>query len=203
MIAPLISLVLGLQILNYMGTVPEIILKTFKEYPYLYSPTLEKQKDYVEWYANHEQGMLTVAHDHDALCGLVTGIPLEAVRVYVPQINELFRAHNLCVEDYYFCGDVIVLPAYQNQGICSKLFAAFEQQVKTWGYKGISLITSVREENHPLKPHNYKDAELIWQHYGFKKTPIIISDFNPTVIDEQGTVENRENFFVFWVKDLT
>ncbi len=202
MISMPIACILGMQILNFIHTAPEIILNTFKEYPYLHSPSLEEKKTYLTWFAENKEGILIVAHDQDELAGLITGIPMEAVKEYIPEIDELFKQNNLYLKDCYYCGDVIVLPGYQRQGLCSKMFSAFEQKVKALGYKTISLITSVREEDHPLKPAQYVDPGSIWQHYGFNKTSIIIKNMQPTVIDDLGAVEEQENSFVFWIKKL-
>lgn len=200
MVSLFINVVLGMQIMNYIDIVPEIILNTFKEYPYLHSPSLEEKKEYVSWFADHTEGMLIICQDKQKLAGFITGVPIQAVRDFVVDINSLFQKHGFNSDDYYYCGDVIVLPDYQKQGVCSTMFTLFEQQVESWGYKGITLITSIREENHPLKPKEYRDSESIWQHYGFEKTSIVIKNFQPTVIDAKGTVADRENSFAFWVK---
>lgn len=202
MIVPYICLLLGIQILNFVDSVPEIILSTFKEYPYLHSPSLQEKREYLGWFADNKEGMLVVALDQNTLAGFITGVPMRAAEEYIPEIDILFRENNFHVDDCYYCGDVIVLSGYQRQGLCSKMFSAFEQKVKKWGYKRISLITAVREENHPLKPAHYVDPGNIWQHYGFEKTGIIIKNMQPTVVDTLGTVAEQENSFVFWVKDL-
>lgn len=202
MVPIIISVALGMQILQFMSTVPEIILKTFKEYPYLHCPTLEEKKEYISWFAHHQEGILVVAHEQDIILGFITGIPMKPVIAYLPEMHDLLKMHKQDLTEYYYCGDVIVLPEYQKKGICSKMFSSFEQKVKTLGYKGICLITSIREENHPLRPKEYQDPEKIWHHYGFEETSIILKNFQPTVIDHLGTVENRENAFVFWVKNF-
>ncbi len=200
MIAPIISIVLGLSIMQYVPPVAEIILDTFKEYPYLHAPTLNEKKEYVAWFAHNNEGMIVLAQEDEQLCGFITGIPMSAVRDYVPTIDALFQEYGLTLNDYYYCGDVIVLPSHRKQKLCRAMFTMLEDRVKEWGFKGLALITAVRDENHPLKPKDYYDAGLIWEHYGFEKTTIVIDNVQPTVIDERGTVEDRGNSFVFWVK---
>ena len=200
MITPIITIVLGLSIMQYVPPVADIILNTFKEYPYLHAPTLEEKKEYVAWFAHDSEGMIVLAQEDQQLCGLITGIPMKAVKKYMPTIDTLFQGININSDDFYYCGDVIVVPTYRAQKLCSTMFSTFEDRVKAWGFKGLMLITSVREENHPLKPKEYRDASLIWQHYGFEKTSVIIHNVQPTVIDAQGTIQDEENSFVFWIK---
>jgi len=202
MVSFLINVILGMQIMNYMVIVPEIILNTFKEYPYLHSPTIEEKKDYIGWFARHKKSMLVVSTKDEKIAGFITGIPMKALRDYIPSIEDLCTKNSIKIKDCYYCGDVIVLPDFQKQGVCSALFSAFENKVASMGYKCISLITSVREADHPLKPKNYRDPEAIWEHYGFRKTSLVITNMQPTVIDAAGTVKDIENSFIFWVKEI-
>jgi hypothetical protein len=204
MITPVITILLSLQLYNFIDVVPEIMLKTFKEFPYLYSPTLQEDKEYFSWYAKHEKGMLVTAQHENDLAGFITGIPMNYLATmdffHGPEISAQFKKNNIDIDNYYYCGEIIVLPDFRENHICSKMFAEFESQVKAWGYEGICLITSDRENDHPLKPVNYLDSRLIWAHYGFTQSSIIIKNVQPTVIDTYGTVQELENGFIFWIK---
>lgn len=114
----------------------------------------------------------------------------------------MFEENNLKPSDYFHIGEVIVLPKYRNKGIGLKLYKKMEKKARRWGYKGISLCTVEREEDHPLKPLNYKGPDSFWEKLGFSKISLISKETWPTIMDEQGKVEEFENKLEWWVKEL-
>lgn len=193
----LITLYLGMQILGISEDLPLAWINTFKEYPYLFKATFEESKQYFEYFASHEQGAVFKATVKNNFAGFLTGVPLITIDDHCKGIIELFKNENLNPKNFYYLRDVIILPAYRNQGIMKILIAKFQEYAQSLGYKGICLVTSEREENHPLKPSNYRDIDEVWKHLGFTKTSIKMNYVWQTIIDEKGNSELRENTVVF------
>ncbi len=199
--SPLITILIGIQILGISNDIPLTWLNTFKQYPYLYKGTPEEAQQYFEYFASNAQGLVVHAKVDDNLAGFITGVPLLANERF-KGISSLFQTTNLDPTLSYYLSDAIVLASYRNKGVAKNLFRLLEEKVRSWGYKNICLATSEREENHPLKPSNYTNSDEVWKHLGYTKTSMKINHEWITIIDEKENAELRENVLVFWIKEL-
>ncbi len=195
----IITMYIGLQILNIPESILPGWLNIFKEYPILNQGTFEGVKDNFKKFSQEPHCTFLIAQTNDhTVIAIATGIPLLAYSYEA----ELFEKNNLDPSDFFHINDVIVLSQYQNKGIGSKLYKKLEKKARFWGYKKICLCTVERKEDHPLKPTNFKDPAIFWQRLGFSKTSLTIKESWPTIMDEQGTVEMHENTLTFWTKEL-
>jgi len=195
----LITLFLGIQLLEIPENIMPAWLTLFKEYPILNHGTSESVRSNLQYFSKEPHCAVLIAETDDhIMAGLATGIPLVAY----PYETELFQKSNLDPSDFYHINDLIVSPRYRKQGIASKLYKKLEKQVTSWGYTKICLCTIEHEDNHPLKPINFYDSTIFWQHQEFSKTSLKIKESWPTIIDEQGMVEMYEHTLVFWIKEL-
>ena len=135
--------------------------------------------------------------------GFLLGCPLLVRKNQFADALEFFKAAHIDPSHCYYYSDVIVVPAFQRQGVAKKLFTTLEQQVRKWGYQAVCLVSVERNKDHPLRPSNYDDTDTVWRHLGFIKSTIYTKDSWPTFIDLDGTVEMREHLLVFWIKELT
>jgi len=194
----IITAYLGLQIINIPEEALPGWLNIFKEYPILNQGTVEGVKDSFKKISEEPHSVFLIAKEDDhPVIGIATGIPL----AYLSEV-ELFEKNDLKLSDYFHINDVIVLPQYRKKGIGLKLYKKLEKNAGSWGYKALSLCTIEHEENHPLKPLDYKNPDLFWQRLGFVKTSLKTKESWPTIMDKQGKIGQYEHTLIWWIKEL-
>ena len=190
----LMTMLVGGQIAEMIPTIAQLRITSFKGYPYLYNGTLESEYEYLETYKNNEHAL--VVYGDDPRKGLMQGAPLTAI---FPSATPIFEAAQLNPEYFYYCEEII-LPL-DKMTLILQMFAAVEDQAKKWGYKNVCLITHKGQENHSLKPDNYQSVEPLFEKIGFIKTHLSMQDTYSTFCQD-GSVQQREHEFVFWIKKL-
>ena len=193
----LITLFLGAQLTGLSDALLPPWLAAFAEYPLLVKGNIEGGENYLQIFSKEEQSAVAMATIDDKLAGFLVGLPLDKY----PFSTELHDFNDVD-QPFYYLSDSVVLPAYRKQGIVEKLFHSLLEKVQSWNYKKMCIATVVREEDHPLKPEGYSH-DLIWQQLGFEKTSVQVKALWPTIVDQQGSVEERENTLEVLVRELT
>jgi GNAT superfamily N-acetyltransferase len=186
----------------YIETVSKLRIEAFKEYPYLYMGELDYERQYMRGYTKDDRAMIAIATCDGKLAGISTGIPLTSDSEIVSEAKIIFLNENIDIEDYYYYGELIILPEFKGKGILTKLLSAQDELIRSWGYKHACGLTVVREDNHPLKPAGYKSPYKIGERLGYKRTNIR-TQFDWPTIQSDGRVKNEKNILEFWIKDLT
>lgn len=196
----LITLFLGAQLLNFPDHFLPPWIALFKEYPILNHGTEEGVKNKFKEFSQEPHCAVIVAHENNQIItGLIAGIPLKAY----PNETELFQKNNLEPSHFYHINDLIIAPEYRKRGIATKLYKKLEKRVQQWGYKKMCLCIIEHKEDHPLKPLSYYDETHFWRHQGFVPTSIKIKESWPTLVDNEGTVDEMyEHTLVFFTKEL-
>jgi ribosomal protein S18 acetylase RimI-like enzyme len=196
-----ILLLVGLQLASMVTTISDWRVKNFKEYPYLYEGNNDYEKAYTKSYIDSLKSAVIVAYDEDEkLAGFLTCLPLIDDEEFLSTAKPVFLNAQLDPEKFYYCGEVIIEGNYRKQGIARKLFAKFEEHAKELGYDNGCFVTIEHPENHPLKPKDYEDPSIVWHHFGYEKTDIVVTAVYPT-IDGNG-FSDKENKLVFWIKKI-
>lgn len=195
----LFTLLVGAQCSSMLEDVGKIRIETFKDYPFLYEGNQELEQAYLKVYTNEESAIVKATVDGQ-LAGFITGVPLAIEANVSEKAAADFKQQNYNHEEFYYIGEVIVLPEYRKQKIGTALFEKIEQQAAQFGYENFCLVGIEHAENHPLKPDNYEDPEIFCQKMGYKKTEIKMPAKYPTICAD-GSVKEVENTFVFWVKE--
>ena len=196
-----VKLLKGKEARQYFNDLASFRLEYFREYPYLYEGSLEYEKKYLESYFNNENSILLVALDNNKIIALSTAIPLLSEYNILEGVKETFSNMCLKLEDFYYFGEIIVLPEYRKKGIASLLYNKQEEYAKTLGYRGVCLLVVLREQDHVLKPIDYEDSDQIWIHLGYRKTSAY-SYFEWPTIQPCGGSQNMSNKMVWWTKML-
>lgn len=192
----------GKDAAEYIDYVSQLRIDIFKEYPYLYEGELEYEKQYMHGYTTDKKSMIAVAKVNGELAGVSTGIPLISDSEIVADAKNVFAKQNVEVGDYYYYGEVIVLPKFRGHGITTKLYSEQNQLIQEWGFKHVCILTVVREENHSLKPKDYKSPDGMWKHLGFFRNDLTIDYHWPTIHPDK-SVKDVNNTLEFWTKNLS
>lgn len=195
----ILSLFIGAQCSEMINTVSDLRITMFKEYPYLYQGDKEYEKHYVKAYVQ-ERGMVIKAAVKEELAGVITGIPLVEDAETFPEAKQAFVQQGFIPEQFYYIGEVMVMPQFRKKGIAAALFNALEKQAQKWNYEKFCFVTIEHDKNHSLKPANYEDPAAVWRKLGYSKTSVTIPAKYPTICAD-GSVQEIENTFVFWVKN--
>jgi len=153
----------GAQVQDYLDQLAGLRPSIFREYPYLYDGQLDEERRYLSGYAG--KGQVLLALDAGRVVGAITGMPLaEESEPFV----EPFRVAGLEPEQFYYIGELLLLPAYRNLGWGSRLLARLEQLVAQQGrYASCCLATVARPSNHPLQPVGFVPIERFCQRHGY------------------------------------
>jgi hypothetical protein len=162
---------------------------------------LEYEKKYFSGYAKDDKATIAIAKVENQIVGIATGIPLISESDIVTDAQKVFSKQGIQLDDYYYCGEIIVLPQFRSLSLITKLSQAGSTLLKKWGFKHICMLTVIREENHPLKPKNYKSPDNLWAHLGFVRNHLTIGYHWPT-IQPDNTVVDTKNSLEFWTKNL-
>jgi len=171
----------GNEATNYIDLISNMRINTFKEYPYLYKGTYDYEKQYLQGFIKDEKSTIAIAMHNNKIIGISTGLPLESESDIVYEVKDIFYKNYILIENYYYYGEIIILPEYRGQGLAKKLYSAQDSLIKSWGFKNTCILTVRREENHPLKPINYPPQDKMWEHLGFIRTNLTTQYSWPTI----------------------
>lgn len=198
---PVIEILFDEEIQNYTDYIAHLRMEAFKPFPYLYAGNLEYERTYIRGYQFAKKAMLATANIDGNIVGISTGIPLNADSEIVSGAKEAFEKENINVEDYYYYGEIIILPEYRGLGLAKKLYEAQDIIVRRWGYRFTSILTVVREADHPLKPQSYQPTDKLWERLGFCWKGLEIAYHWPTIQADR-TVKEQKHSLEFWIKNL-
>lgn len=198
-----ITLYLGVDVLRFIDVVSKMRIEIFREFPYLYEGNLNYEMDYMVGYARHPEATLAVATTPAGeIVGVSTGIPLASDSPIVKEVKEAFDRRGIISGQYYYFGEVLVLPQYRGRHLVSRMYKAQEDFAASKGYQYASILTVIRDGDHPLKPRDYHSHDNMWQHLGFFRNNLNISFHWPT-IQPDARVVDEDNPMEFWVKNLS
>ncbi len=191
----------GGDIAGYVETLANLRISTFREYPYLYEGNVTYEKSYLKGYTENEKSTLLLAKVNGELAGVLTGLPLASQSDIVKDAQFIFESNGLISKDYYYLGEVIILPQYRRVAVIRKLFLAQLAQIKKWRYRSLCALVVERTDNHWLKPLDYKEPDKLWARAGFKKTNLSLTYHWPTFMPDN-SIKDSEHRLRFMVFDL-
>jgi GNAT superfamily N-acetyltransferase len=191
----------GKEILNWTEVAANFRLSEFKNFPYLYAGNMDIEIGYLNHYAEDERSIFVLVFCDNEIAGIATGISLSSIIDTFPGVIDEFKKNNVGYQDFYYCGEFIVVKKYRKLGITNILFLEEIQHMKACGYKKGCIITVDRENYHPLKPRDYEDTDGLWRKLGFTKTNIRTQIKWPTIMPN-GSVADAENSLTLWTCEI-
>jgi len=187
----------GSAVLEYLPQVAKLRITVFREYPYLYDGDLQYEEKYLKTYSASPGSVIVAAFDGDTVIGAATAVPMpdadEAVR-------KEFIAAGYNVNDWFYFGESVLLPAYRGQGIGVEFFHHREAHARDLGgFTYITFCGVVRPDDHPHKPADYMPLTIFWQRRGYQPLPNMTCYFSWKEINE---TEETAKPLSFWYKEL-
>jgi len=169
-------------------------LEIFEEYPYLYRGRREDELKYLGTYAATPDACVILACDGSSVVGAATGMPLIHEEA---QMLDAFAGTAYPLDEIYYIGELLFLPAYRNGGLGRKLLAHMESHIRSLGsYHMLTCATVERPDDHPLRPHNYIPITRFLARTGFVRLPAVTTNFK--WLETDGV--KRDHAMQFWMK---
>lgn len=186
----------GSEIEEVIEDLASLRITVFRAFPYLYEGSLEYEKKYLQTYINSPKSFLFAVFDHNEMVGATTCIPLSDE---TDDVKEPFIKAGMNIETIFYFGESILLPEYRGLGLGHRFFDEREAHVMSFGtYRTTCFCGVVREENHALKPENYKPLDEFWLKRGYNCQPKLQSYFDWLDI---GETESTTKPMVYWTKE--
>ncbi|WP_329743356.1 GNAT family N-acetyltransferase [Dyella sp. A6] len=154
----------GTEVADWCDAVAGLRIEVFRQFPYLYDGDAGYEKRYLTTYAQSANSLLVVALAGDHVVGASTGLPLsEAASAF----REPFSDQGIALDDVFYCGESLVIPAFRGQGLGHRFFDERERHARTLGKKWSAFVSVDRAEDDPRRPPDYRSNEPFWQRRGY------------------------------------
>jgi GNAT superfamily N-acetyltransferase len=175
----------------------ELRIAVFHDFPYLYEGSLDYEKEYLKIYSQAERSFLFAVYDGEKMVGATTCIPLSDE---TEEVRKPFETAGYDVRKIFYFGESILLKEYRGAGLGHRFFDEREAHAKSFGTYEIACFCAVeREDEHPLKPADYRPNDVFWNKRGYKKVPELQSTMRWLDI---GEAEETAKIMTFWMKGL-
>jgi GNAT superfamily N-acetyltransferase len=188
------ELSLGFEIAELIPQLGPLRIAVFHDFPYLYEGSLEYEQKYLQIYTQNPLSIAFCVFDGKELVGATTGMPLIAES---KEIQQPFLDRGLNMNEIFYFGESILLPAYRGQGIGHLFFDVREKHALENGFKVTAFCSVVRPEDHPLRPADYRPNNDFWKKRGYVEQTYCC---NMSWLDRNETQETEKEL-LFWTKE--
>lgn len=185
-----------MEIFPYLPELAYLRIELFREYPNLYDGDAEYEKEYLRTYVNCSESILVLAFDGTEVVGASTAIPLGFATLHA---QKPFLERQMPVQDFFYLGDSVLLPAYRGKGIYRRFFEEREAAARLFRAKFVAFCAVERRADDPRRPKNYQPLDKVWNHFGYVKHPELCSYFS---WKEIGAKEESVKPMIYWIKVL-
>jgi GNAT superfamily N-acetyltransferase len=190
------QLLTGSAVADSLADLASLRILIFQEFPYLYDGRREDELRYLKLYAEAPEAFVIIVTDSGKVVGAATGIPLrhEHQGLIVPFVGSAYS-----VDEIYYVGELLLYPAYRNQGLGLRLVTQIEDQVRSLGtYRYLTCATVVRSDDHPRRPTQNLPIDRFLARTGFRPLPGMTTEFSWR--ENDGVT--RTHPMKFWIKEL-
>ncbi len=187
----------GREIADVFDELAHLRITVFRDFPYLYSGTVDYEKTYLKTYVNPERSFLFAAFDGDQMVGATTCIPLsdETEEVQLPFLQARYDVSTI----FYF-GESILLPGYRGRGLGHRFFDEREAHAASFGDYELTCFCAVqRPDDHPQRPVDYQPLDGFWIKRGYQCAPELQSQFEWLDV---GEMTSTAKTMVYWLRPL-
>jgi GNAT superfamily N-acetyltransferase len=171
-------------------------IQIFREWPYLYDGTADYEEAYLHEFAQEPGSVLVIAEHEGNIVGAATASPITGQKA---EFREAVQARGLNVEQLFYFGESVLLPAYRGLGLGHAFFDAREAAARAAGAKIASFCAVVRPEGHQLKPPATRDLAPFWRSRGYAPVEGLVCNLDWKDVDQP---EETSHLMQFWMREL-
>ena len=188
----------GAEIDSAIPDLGELRITVFHDFPYLYEGNIDYEQEYLKIYSKSEKALLFAVYDGDEMVGATTCIPLTDE---APEVRKPFEEAGFDIDSIFYFGESILLRQYRGLGLGHRFFDEREKHARSLGSFEMCCFCAVeRDDNHPLKPTDYRPNDTFWLKRGYKKEPSLQSFMEwPDIGEDHSTAKKM----IFWTKKLS
>ena len=179
----------GADMVEWFDDVARLRAEVFRAFPYLYEGDAEYEKHYLATYARSAGSVLVV--------GASTGLPLGEAE---PAFQAPFLDRGIPVEEVFYCGESVLLPAFRGQGLGHRFFDEREAHARSLGgIRWTSFASVNRASDDPRRPAHYRGNDVVWTRRGYTRQP----DMQVSLPWKQlGEAHESEQTLTMWLRPL-
>lgn len=187
----------GADMAPHLDDVARLRITVFREWPYLYDGDEAYEAQYLATYPRTSDSVLVLALDGERVVGASTGLPLahEDTAFQAP-----FGARGIAVDDVFYCGESVLLPAYRGRGLGHRFFDEREAHARALGrFRWTAFAAVDRDAGDPRRPPGHRGNESFWRKRGYERQPGMTMRL---AWKEIGEPRAREKPLTFWLRPL-
>ena len=187
----------GAEISSVFEDLATLRISVFRDFPYLYEGSVDYEKEYLKVYSQSERAFLFAVYANNKMVGATTCIPLSDE---TPEVKLPFESAGFNTDTIFYFGESILLSTFRGLGLGHRFFDEREAHARSFGtFKTTCFCAVERDENHPLKPKDYRPNDVFWEKRGYQKENSLQSTFEWQDVNE--TVSTAKTM-IYWTKDL-
>lgn len=181
----------------WLDAVARLRIAVFRDWPYLYAGDLAYERDYLQAYARSPESVFVLAFDGDEVVGASTGLPLADD---TDAFQRPFRESGRAVDDVFYFGESVLLPAYRGLGLGHRFFDEREAHARALGRFAWTGFCAVdRDPADPRRPAGHRGNEAFWTKRGYVRQPGLTVHLAWQEIGEPAATEKP---LTFWLRPL-
>ena len=185
----------GAEIRPWLDDVARLRIEVFADWPYLYQGDAGYERAYLEAYARSPDSVFVLALDDARVVGASTGLPLDDD---AEAFSEPFRATGIPVEQVFYFGESVLLPAYRGLGVGHAFFDRREAHAHRLGrFRWTAFCSVDRDVGDPRRPPDHRPNDAFWARRGYARQPGMIMHL-PWNEAGRGEVGHA---LTFWLRD--
>lgn len=187
----------GPAVAPHLDDLARLRITVFRDWPYLYEGDLGYERHYLAAYANSPRSVFVLALDDERVIGASSGIPLaddgEA-------FQRPFRERGMAVDEVFYFGESVLLPAYRGQGLGHCFFDEREAHARRLGGFAWTAFCAVeRAANDARCPAGHRPNDAFWRKRGYQRQDDMFCTLSWAECGDEGECAHRLRF---WLRPL-
>lgn len=192
-----VKVVTGQAIARHIEAVAKLRIGIFRDWPYLYSGSVEYEHDYLKRFQDSTGSVFVlVLDDSGNIVGCSTGLPLPDAH---EEFQQPFREAGYDLDRVFYFGESVLDPPWRGLGIGHGFFDEREAHARRLGQDITAFCSVLRPHDHPLRPADYRPLDEFWMKRGYAPAEELITSFAWQDIDAEAESDKPMQF---WVKHL-
>ncbi len=187
----------GPEVTAHLDDLARLRIAVFRDWPYLYEGDPAYERNYLAAYADSPRSVFVLVRDGDTVVGASSGIPLSDDG---EAFQQPFRAAGLPVEQVFYFGESVLLPAYRGRGLGQRFFDEREAHARRLGgFRWTAFCAVERAADDPRRPPGHRSNDAFWTRRGYSRQEAM---FCSLAWKEAHAATPSEHRLRFWLRPL-